>query len=190
MINERLKRQICLLLSFMMVLSGMCLFSEQADACFSYIPALQERSQSTYQGEKLPVNTQEMPGGMVLQKILLVTPPGVKQNAVLLSGTVMASTDFSCTGEMLGVKILSARQAVTRFFNGLRNKIILALSFIGRFLFVLILFKTVVDRLEIGKKNGHTVIIQYIYHKDGKKDSSLQYVKYKNIVMEEMRYAS
>lgn len=135
---DSIKRQICLLLSIITILSGMCLFSEQADACFGWNAS--------------------------------ISLQGMEQKAVLSSGETITVQDFSCTGEMLGAKnFLSARSAVSRYFSGVRNKMILALSFVGLFLFILIMFQMAVDQFGFCNKPGHTVIIQYIHHKDGKK---------------------
>ena len=150
--RERIIRQICLLLSIITIVSGMCLFFEQADACF----LLRDETQ---------VDTTAMDFG-----------------AVLYSGDTIMTQDFSCTEEMLGERNLSVQQNVTRFFGGLRNKIILAISFIGLFLFILILFQTAVDQLDFCSRLRHIIIIRYVHGKDGKKrvHYNIQTAKYCN----------
>ena len=139
---ERVKRQICLLLSIITILSGMCLVSEQTDACF-LLPGMREQIQWTTE---------------------------VDQGGVLVAADVLSEPEFSCTGEMLGLnRGFSAQQTFIRFLGGLRNKTILALSFVGLFLFILILFPMAVYQFGFCKKPGHTVIIQYIHSLDGKK---------------------
>ena len=139
---ERVKRQICLLLSIITILSGMCLVSEQTDACF-LLPGMREQIQWTTE---------------------------VDQGVVLVAADVLSEPEFSCTGEMLGLnRGFSAQQTFIRFLGGLRNKTILALSFVGLFLFILILFPLAVYQFGFCKKPGHTVIIQYIHSLDGKK---------------------
>ena len=139
---ERVKRQICLLLSSITILSGMCLVSEQTDACF-LLPGMREQIQWTTE---------------------------VDQGVVLVAADVLSEPEFSCTGEMLGLnRGFSAQQTFIRFLGGLRNKTILALSFVGLFLFILILFPMAVYQFGFCKKPGHTVIIQYIHSLDGKK---------------------
>lgn len=139
---ERVKRQICLLLSIITILSGMCLVSEQTDACF-LLPGMREQIQWTTE---------------------------VDQGDVLVAADVLSEPEFSCTGEMLGLnRGFSAQQTFIRFLGGLRNKTILALSFVGLFLFILILFPMAVYQFGFCKKPGHTVIIQYIHSLDGKK---------------------
>lgn len=139
---ERVKRQICLLLSIITILSGMCLVSEQTDACF-LLPGMREQIQWTTE---------------------------VDQGVVLVAADVLSEPEFSCTGEMLGLnRGFSAQQTFIRFLGGLRNKTILALSFVGLFLFILILFPMAVYQFGFCKKPGHTVIIQYIHSLDGKK---------------------
>ena len=139
---ERVKRQICLLLSIITILSGMCLVSEQTDACF-LLPGMREQIQWTTE---------------------------VDQGVVLVAADVLSEPEFSCTGEMLGLnRGFSAQQTFIRFLGGLRNKTILALSFVGLFLFILILFPMAVYQFGFCKKPGHTVIIQYIHSLAGKK---------------------
>ena len=139
---ERVKRQICLLLSIITILSGMCLVSEQTDACF-LLPGMREQIQWTTE---------------------------VDQGVVLVAADVLSEPEFSCTGEMLGLnRGFSAQQTFIRFLGGLRKKSILALSFVGLFLFILILFPMAVYQFGFCKKPGHTVIIQYIHSLDGKK---------------------
>ena len=94
----------------------------------------------------------------------------VDQGVVLVAADVLSEPEFSCTGEMLGLnRGFSAQQTFIRFLGGLRNKTILALSFVGLFLFILILFPMAVYQFGFCKKPGHTVIIQYIHSLDGKK---------------------
>lgn len=153
---ERVKRQICLLLSIITILSGMCLVSEQTDACF-LLPDMREQVQWIFW---------ELPG--MSEQIQWTTE--VDQGDVLVAADALSEPEFSCTGEMLGLnRGFSAQQTFIRFLGGLRNKTILALSFVGLFLLILILFPMAVYQFGFCKKPGHTVIIQYIHSLDGKK---------------------
>ena len=149
MSRDSIKRQLCLLLSIITMISGMCLLSQQADACFS----------SSAQGS-----------WVFFEKGDFAHAQGTNQGGVLLSWDTISAPVSSCTVEMLGVRrILSAQQSVRRFLGSLRNKIILALSFVGLFLFILILFSMAVDQFGFCHKPGHTAIVQYIHSQDGKK---------------------
>lgn len=100
--------------------------------------------------------------------------------AVISSGDTLSAPEFSCTGEMLGQKrSIAGQQAIRRFFDGMRVKTILALSFAGLFLFLLILFQMAVKHYGVSSKKRRRAVIQYIHRQDGKKRNPLQASKIK-----------